>query len=151
MAGRTSGSDIAQSADDLEHASRVFFALTVQAMSQMDTSVSPAGLRALFVLDDHDDCTLGDLAERVPLSQSATSRMVDRLVSEGLVRRDPVAGDRRQRSLRLTAKGRALTRDLVRRRRSAIGTVARQMTRHDVEQLRAGLQAFTASASAAAE
>ena len=150
MSRLTAGSEPTAATVDIEHSSRIFFALTLRVMTEVQTSVSATGLRALLVLEDHDARTLGDLAELVPLSQSATSRMVERLVGEGLVRRDQVAGDRRQRSLTLTPKGRALTRDLVRRRRAAIGAVATGMAPRDVERLRSGLEAFTVSAHAAA-
>lgn len=50
---------------------------------------------------------LGELNRRVLLSQPALSRMVDRLVDRGLVRREADAGDGRSVRLSLTAEGRA--------------------------------------------
>ncbi|HXF31941.1 MAG TPA: MarR family transcriptional regulator [Solirubrobacterales bacterium] len=50
---------------------------------------------------------LGELNRRVLLSQPALSRMVDRLVERGLVRRDADPGDGRSVRLSLTAEGRA--------------------------------------------
>jgi DNA-binding MarR family transcriptional regulator len=124
----------------------VFFAVTVRAMDQLETSITPAGLRTLFVLDDEPDVTLGELAHRIPLSQSAASRMVDRLVGAQLLTRSVAAGDRRQIRLALTPSGRALVRDLVRHRRMTIGEVVKDMTDAEVETLRRGLAAFSAHA-----
>jgi DNA-binding MarR family transcriptional regulator len=136
-----------ETAEELEHASRVFFAVTVRAMDQLHASVSPTGLRAMLVLDDNEGCSLGELASRVSLSQSATSRMVERLVGAGFVERF-VPGDRRQVRLSVTSVGRTLTRDLVRRRRAAIRAIAATMDPADVEALRTGLLAFWDSAQA---
>jgi DNA-binding MarR family transcriptional regulator len=53
---------------------------------------------------------LGELNRRVLLSQPALSRMVDRLVERGLVRREADAGDGRSIRLSLTKEGRAQQR-----------------------------------------
>ncbi len=77
---------------------------------------------------------LGELNRRVLLSQPALSRMVDRLVARGLVRRDTDAGDRRGVLLSLTEEGRAQQRRTG--RPHALG-VARAMTAAlDDEELR---------------
>lgn len=68
---------------------------------------------------------LGELNRRVLLSQPALSRMVDRLVERGLVRRERDAGDGRGVLLGLTAAGRAQQRATG--RPHALG-VARAMT-----------------------
>jgi DNA-binding MarR family transcriptional regulator len=135
-----------QALEEVERASRVFFAVTVQAMDRLDTSISPAGLRALLVLSDDADITLSELAHRVPLSQSAASRMVDRLVLADLLSRSVPLGDRRRIRLTLTRAGKALVRELIRHRREAIDDVAAAMRPADLEALRRGLQAFDTSA-----
>ncbi len=58
----------------------------------------------------NDECSLRmqDLAHRVHLSQSALSRLVSRLESDGLLNRAACADDRRSVYLTITAKGRAL-------------------------------------------
>ena len=132
--------------DEVERASRVFFAVTVQAMDRLDSAISPAGLRALLVLADDPDITLSELAHRVPLSQSAASRMVDRLVNAKMLDRAVPAGDRRRIRLALTTSGKALVRELVHHRLEAIGDIARTMSPADLDALRRGLQAFDASA-----
>lgn len=59
----------------------------------------------LFVLVRGDDPTVKELAERVDRSVSRTSRLVDHLVTRGLVERLEDASDRRVRRLRLSKKG----------------------------------------------
>jgi DNA-binding MarR family transcriptional regulator len=67
-------------------------------------------LAALYVLAEGRTTTVGDLAEAIGRSPSATSRLIDGLVRRRLVERRPETEDRRQRSLRLTPRGRAVLR-----------------------------------------
>ena len=58
-----------------------------------------------FVFDPH---TISSVASYLGLSRPATSQMIHKLVRRGLVRRSEGATDRRQRTVVLTAKGKAL-------------------------------------------
>lgn len=80
------------------------------------TSLRPLGLtpsqaEVLRVLQDHQPLTLSGLGELLICETSTSpSRLVDRLVAQGLVQRDVDAADRRFVTLSLTADGRALVR-----------------------------------------
>ena len=63
-----------------------------------------------YVLADSGTMTIGDLAEVINRSPSATSRLVDGLVRRRLVERRVEEEDRRQRTLQLTPRGAALLR-----------------------------------------
>lgn len=65
-------------------------------------------LAALYVLADGSTTTIGELAEALGRSPSATSRLVDGLVRRRLVERREEPEDRRQRSIWLTHRGQAL-------------------------------------------
>jgi DNA-binding MarR family transcriptional regulator len=67
-------------------------------------------LAALYVLADGSTLTVGELAESIGRSPSATSRLVDGLVRRRLVERYQEPEDRRQRTLRLTQRGHAVLR-----------------------------------------
>lgn len=67
-------------------------------------------LAALYVLADGSTLTVGELAEAIGRSPSATSRLVDGLVRRRLVERQEEPEDRRQRTLRLTPRGHAILR-----------------------------------------
>jgi DNA-binding MarR family transcriptional regulator len=67
-------------------------------------------LAALYVLADGSTLTVGELAESIGRSPSATSRLVDGLVRRRLVERHQEPEDRRQRTLRLTPRGHAVLR-----------------------------------------
>ena len=68
-------------------------------------------LRLLF---DREECSLGVLAGALDMDKGALSRMIDRLLKLGLVKREESAVSRRQVALSLTAKARALVPKLAR-------------------------------------
>ena len=65
-------------------------------------------LAALYVLADGSTLTIGELAESINRSPSATSRLIDGLVKRRLVERQAEEEDRRQKILRLTLRLRVL-------------------------------------------
>ncbi len=67
-------------------------------------------LAGLYVLADGSTLTVGELAEAIGRSPSATSRLVDGLVRRRLVERQEEPEDRRQRTLQLTPRGHAILR-----------------------------------------
>jgi len=67
-------------------------------------------LAALYVLADGSTLTVGELAEAINRSPSATSRLIDGLVRRRFVERQPEEADRRQKILRLTPRGHAILR-----------------------------------------
>ena len=84
-------------------------------------------LAALYVLADSGTMTIGDLAEVINRSPSATSRLVDGLVRRRLVERRTEPEDRRQRSLQLTQRGQALLRVVDRARADQFLSAVRPM------------------------
>lgn len=129
----------------VERDSRAFFTLSMQAMEGSDP-LRPSALRALLALDDQGPTTVAQLAERLALSQSATSRLVDRLVHQGLVDREPDPHDRRQLTVGATSGGRAVVQRLIRRRRAAVEEVLATMSPVDRAALEQGVVAFAAAA-----
>jgi DNA-binding MarR family transcriptional regulator len=84
-------------------------------------------LAALYVLADSGTMTIGDLAEVINRSPSATSRLVDGLVRRRLVERRVEEEDRRQRTLQLTPRGAALLRVVDRARADQFLSAVRPM------------------------
>lgn len=62
----------------------------------------------LRVLFDGDSLPLKDIVARVEVDQGSLSRMVDRLIARGWVRRDADGTDRRAVAISLTREGRRL-------------------------------------------
>jgi DNA-binding MarR family transcriptional regulator len=84
-------------------------------------------LAALYVLADTGRMTVGDLAEVINRSPSATSRLVDGLVKRRLVERRTEDEDRRQRSVLLTQRGQAILRVVDRARADQFLSAVRPM------------------------
>ena len=84
-------------------------------------------LAALYVLADGATRTIGDLADVLGRSPSATSRLVDGLARRRLVERRPEPEDRRQRSLALTQRGQAILRAVDRARADQFLTTVRPL------------------------
>lgn len=70
-----------------------------------DVALSVAHFRALGYVRRHPACSLTAVAEHLGLSVPATSRLVEALVADGLVVRQPSAHDRRYVTLHLSAEG----------------------------------------------
>jgi DNA-binding MarR family transcriptional regulator len=73
-------------------------------------------LAALYVLAEGGTTTIGELADTLGRSPSATSRLVDGLSKRRLVERREEPEDRRQRSISVTQRGQAVLRAVDRAR-----------------------------------
>lgn len=79
----------------------------ILAASRRSSGLSPSACAAVVTLGPYPYTTIKLLARALGLTHSVTVRLVEDLVSEGLVKRKP-GKDRREVTLRLSAKGRAL-------------------------------------------
>ncbi|CAN5338631.1 MarR family transcriptional regulator [soil metagenome] len=90
---------------------RGVMAVSMKAAADGSPPLSVVQLRALTVLSERVEATLGDLARAMGAAVSSSSRLVDRLVVAGLVDRQISMRNRREIALRLTESGHAaLTR-----------------------------------------
>lgn len=107
------------------------------AAEEIWTQVSIREYDVLYTLAKcREPIRLGELHEQVLLSQPALSRMVDRLVSRGLVRRDADPDDGRSVRLSLTETGRGLQRQVGRRHaRSVAAALNRSLTTEELGHL----------------
>ena len=67
--------------------------------------ITPVQLKALFKINNNPNISLGELAEKLRLTNSTVSGVIDRLVHSGLVERVVPPGDRRTISIHLTSDG----------------------------------------------
>jgi DNA-binding MarR family transcriptional regulator len=72
---------------------------------QADTGLSPSQLSALATVEIHGPMTLGALAEHENVAPPSITKVVTILETQGLVRRQPDANDRRVAMVSLTAEG----------------------------------------------
>ncbi|MBB5430040.1 MarR family transcriptional regulator [Nocardiopsis composta] len=80
------------------------------------TGLSMREFAALYLLAEIGRPTQRELAERIGRSDSAASRLVDRLARRGLVRREDDPDSRRSRRIAVTGRGEELLRGLERMR-----------------------------------
>ncbi|MGE5639249.1 MAG: MarR family winged helix-turn-helix transcriptional regulator [Clostridia bacterium] len=86
-------------------------------------------LLAVRASGDERPPTINDLARQLFIKHNSAVGLVDRLAEQGLVRRRPVAGDRRKVCLRITTKGRRVLARLASLHRAELRRVAPVMGR----------------------
>ena len=102
--------------DAVVTASRVLVAMAARSLADAGEEVTLTQYRSLVVLASRGPHGVAALAEAVAVTPPTASRLVDRLVRKGLVRRRTDRHDRRQVRVALTEAGRDLV-DLVTERR----------------------------------
>jgi MarR family transcriptional regulator, organic hydroperoxide resistance regulator len=121
-AARTGASDRlgAMRADNLTYlvakAHRLLHNRLEETMRQAGVSVEQ--WRVLDRLRDREGQSMGVLAETVLMNHPALTKMIDRMVANGLVHRAPDQSDQRRVLVYLTDRGAALLEDLTRKARN---------------------------------
>ncbi|MEO6787702.1 MAG: MarR family transcriptional regulator [Chthoniobacteraceae bacterium] len=80
-----------------------------------DAGITPQQHQALLAIKGfpgRDRVTVGDLAERLQIRHHSAVGLIDRLVAEKYVARDPSAEDRRHVHIRLTTRGEGILEKL---------------------------------------
>ncbi|MEU4241848.1 MarR family transcriptional regulator [Actinoplanes sp. NPDC026619] len=101
-------------------ASRALVGLTVRALADLEVDVTIPQFRALVVLSNRGSMRGADIADELNVNPSTGTRMTDRLVGKGLVRRVRSTDDRRVVQLRLTKAGRDVVEDVMTKRRAEL-------------------------------
>lgn len=89
--------------------------------------------------------TITELAELLGVSKQAALKIVDSMEERGLATRNPVAGDRRVRLIRLSERGRTAWQTAVRINRGIEAELAVQVGAEQASAMRAALEAFVAA------
>lgn len=105
-------------------------------------------LRVLFRLRAEDGASAGVLAERLRVTPSTLTRIVDRLVRQGLVRRETDHGDRRLVRHYLTATGASTVEEIERLGRARTNEVMDRLSARQLERLVLALEDLTAALDA---
>jgi DNA-binding MarR family transcriptional regulator len=134
--------------DALLSTSRLLVALTARTLGELDVEVTLPQYRALIVLASRGPQRTIDLAVELGVQASTVTRMCDRLIRKGLLRRTQGAEDRRVAWLGLSEDGKALVGATMRRRRTEI---ARLVEMVDVSEPNAVAATLTALVEAAGE
>ena len=111
--------------------------------------VTPSQAEVLRVLSDHGPLTLAALGDLLVCETgNSPSRLVDRLVAHGLVRRDVDPADRRYVTLSLTGDGKGISRRIAKVEQRLYSTIDAQVANQPIDEtlrtLRALASAFPA-------
>jgi DNA-binding MarR family transcriptional regulator len=79
--------------------------------------------------------TLGELSQRMMVSNGNVTGLVDRLVEQGLITRQPSPKDRRAQIVSLTAQGRKSFRAMARTNGDWVGEFFADLSVNDIEML----------------
>jgi DNA-binding MarR family transcriptional regulator len=129
--------------------SRALVAVASRSIAAVDDAVTLPQFRALVVLDGAaDGLNVGALASELRIQPSTATRLCDRLVRKGVAQRSVGRDNRREVMILLTDSGRALVREVTRRRRREIAAI---MAKVPAVQRAAIIEALTAFRVAAGE
>ena len=101
-------------------ASRVLVSVAARSLVDLDEEVTLTQFRSLVVLASRGPQGTASLAAALGVTPPTASRLCDRLVRKGLVRRRSDRTDRRQVRIALTEAGRHLVEQVTERRREEI-------------------------------
>ena len=137
--------------DAVLHASRALVAVAARSLAAAAEDVTLPQYRALVILAAQGPRGVASLAEHLGVAPSTATRMCDRLVRKGLVRRRTSSQDRRQVRLALTDTGRELVNDVTDRRRAELAVILGSVPLARRRQLVEALSAFAQAAGEAAD
>lgn len=121
-------------------ASRVLVSLAARSLADLDEEVTLTQYRTLVVLCSRGPQGMAALAEALNVTPPTASRLCERLVRKGLVRRRTDRNDRRQVRIAPTVAGRRLVDVVTERRRDEIAVLLDAVPDEARRSVVAGLQ-----------
>ncbi|HVE40342.1 MAG TPA: MarR family transcriptional regulator [Planctomycetota bacterium] len=116
-----------------------FFA--IPARQPASGAITFAQMRVLWTLDNNGDtATPSEIAERLGITSSTATGLVERLAEGGYIQRSHSTEDRRQVLLRLRPKGRRMMAGFRRLRQSRLQKLMTQLGRGDVDRMTDALE-----------
>lgn len=113
----------------------------IQYLKQNGYSMSQ--MTSMFHILHHPNCSVSDLAEHLDVSKAAASQLTERLVQQGLLIRSEDPGDRRNKCIALTDKGRATAVESMRARQMWISQLENTLSIAEKEQIINALDLLT--------
>jgi len=127
-------------------ASRALVAVAARSLAGVAPDVTLPQYRVLVELAAHGPQRAADLADALAVERSTVTRMCDRLVRKQLLHRRRTNADRRVVRMSLTAAGRELVDEVMRRRRAEIARIVRRLPATESEPIIDALLAFSDAA-----
>jgi MarR family transcriptional regulator, organic hydroperoxide resistance regulator len=115
-----------------------------EELIQKELGLSHAEFNALIVLDDGQEVSGCAFAERMALSPSRGSRVLNKLVTDGYVRVVPGATDRRAIVISLTPEGRLIRQRIIGHMEACESRLCGSLDQASVEQIKRALELLEA-------
>lgn len=132
--------------DAVLNASRVLVAMAARSLADVGEEVTLTQYRSLVVLASRGPQGVASLAQALGVTPPTASRLCERLVRKGLVRRRTDRHDRRQVRVALSASGRQLVDAVTERRRDEITQLLASIDPSARGSLAAGLRQLSEAA-----
>ena len=113
--------------DAVVFASRALVAIAARSLAAAPEDISLPQYRALVVLVSRGPQRVGDLAAELDVAPSTITRLCDRLVRKGFVRRGVHDANRREVTIEATPAGRSIVDVVTAARRREIATVIKRI------------------------
>lgn len=107
------------------------------------TDLSPAEYRAILMIQPEESISGITLGERLDLSPSRTSRVIDQLIAQGYLSKQTDALNRRLHCLRLTSAGERIHATIITERQSCDEKLEEQLSEQDREEIFKALTKLT--------
>jgi DNA-binding MarR family transcriptional regulator len=133
--------------DALLTAARLLMAISTDSIARVDETITIPQFRTLMVLSNRGPVNLGTLASLLHVQPSTAGRMIDRLVTAGLIDRGPHPTSRRELLAALTPRGRKVVRKVIAHRRAEIARIVANMPSPERHGLVRALTAFSTAGS----
>jgi DNA-binding MarR family transcriptional regulator len=129
--------------DALLTASRLLVAISARSIAHVDETITIPQFRALVILSARGPMNVRTLAGLLHVQRSTTGRMVERLITAGLIDRRPHPALRRELVVEFTRRGEEIVHAVTANRREEIARVVRNMPERERYGLVSALSAFT--------
>ena len=100
-------------------------------------------LETLRFIQEQKAPTMSDIAEYLKIAPPSATALVNSFVKEGIIERSPDAVDRRIVRLRLSKKGTALLKEVMRKREKAFARIISSLSKKDCAELSRILKIIT--------
>jgi len=122
------GGDVDEAAAALLTTSRALLGISVRSVAAAPVPLTVPQHRLLVMVSADGPRRVGTLAQDLGVNQSNASRLVDRLVAQGLVRRAPDLEDGRATVVELTGAGRRVLDSVTEHRLQELRAVVAEMS-----------------------
>ncbi|NVM96953.1 MarR family winged helix-turn-helix transcriptional regulator [Arthrobacter wenxiniae] len=127
-------------------ASRALLGVIARSLATVMDTVTLPQFRVLVVLSDLGPLRMGELSEKLGANQSSFSRFADRMVTAGLIARQPAATNRREVIISLTELGRKIHHAVTEARRAEIAALLGTLSPAERAAVKAGFEIFASAA-----